>query len=386
MTTLRRSLQLPRTDSVVRRPPAGAGEQADFRNLVRTPRRIAIFRAIFLGDLLCATPALRALKRRFPGAEITLIGLPWARLLVERLPFLDAFEPFPGYEGIVEAPFEPERTRAFFAKARAHEYDLALQMHGNGSFSNGFTADLGARATVGYRAVEDDDRLTAGLRYDPNEHETRRWLRLVAALGATSDDLRMAFPTTPAEDRAATSLLRGAGRGGPLVGLHVGAKDPNRRWPTANFAALGDILMGTYGARIVLTGTAEERELTKDVARRMRSPVLDLAGQTDLGTVAAVIARLDLLVTNDTGASHLAAASRTRSVVLFGPSRPAQWAPLDRARHRVVDGVAFAGSDIDPVAALRDLPIEPVLDACRRSFARPEPVAVGSTPEATCGA
>ena len=96
----------------------------------------------------------------------------------------------------------------------------------------------------------------------------------------------------------------------------------------------------------------------------MRHPALDLAGATDLGAFAAAIARLDLLVTNDTGASHIAAATGTPSAILFGPSRPWQWAPLDRSRHRPVDALELAGPAADPSTALGRLPVEPVLAAC----------------------
>jgi hypothetical protein len=94
------------------------------------------------------------------------------------------------------------------------------------------------------------------------------------------------------------------------------------------------------------------------------SPVLDLAGQTDIGTFAALIRQLDLLVTNDTGASHVAAATQTPSVILFGPNRPYQWAPLNRALHRPVDAVELAGPGADPRQALAALPLEPVLAVC----------------------
>ena len=196
--------------------------------LARPPRRIAILRALYLGDLLCATPAFRALRRRFPQAEITLIGLPWARELVERSSALDRLEPFPGYPGIVEVPYEAGRTAAYLAAARAQPYDLVLQMHGDGNRSNGFVADLGPAVSLGYRRG-DDDRLTASLPYDPDEHQVLRWLRLVALLGAPVDDTSLVCPTTPSDRARAAALLTAVQAARPLVGLHPGAKDPTRR-------------------------------------------------------------------------------------------------------------------------------------------------------------
>jgi ADP-heptose:LPS heptosyltransferase len=336
-------------------------------------RRIAIFRALFLGDLLCATPAFRALRRRFPEAEITLIGLPWARELVDRLPAIDRLLHFPGYPGINEVPVDEARTAAFLAEARAANYDLAIQMHGDGHISNGFVAALGARASLGYGRGP-DPRLTMGFPWDADAHETVRWADLVACLGATTDSTRLELPLRPDEQVYADALLAGlAGIAlpgfGPLVGLHTGAKDSTRRWPTGQFAALGDRLVTRHGARIVLTGSEAERPLTAAVRRAMRAPALDLAGRTDLGTFAAIIGRLDLLITNDTGASHIAAAIGTPSVVLFGPSRPAQWAPLDEQRHIPIDALTagrragIAPYSVDPADALRRLPLGPVYDA-----------------------
>lgn len=332
-----------------------------------SPRRIAVFRALYLGDLICAMPALRALRRRFPRAEVTLIGLSWAEAFVRRFrASVDRFLEFPGYPGILEVEVVPERIERFLEEQRAYGYNLALQMHGDGSVSNSFVADLRAQVSLGYRQGA-DDRLTVSLPYNPDEHEILRWLRLGALVGAPGDDVQTEFPTTRIEEAGAGALLSDGAtwkgtRSGPLVGLHPGAKDPARRWPPERFAAVADELADHYAARIVLTGSGGEREITAAVRRAIRAPALDLAGRTDLGTFAAVIARLDLLVTNDTGASHIAAATRTPSVILFGPSRPERWAPLDRARHRVVD--ALAGSEADPAAALRQLPIEPVMAAC----------------------
>jgi ADP-heptose:LPS heptosyltransferase len=99
----------------------------------------------------------------------------------------------------------------------------------------------------------------------------------------------------------------------------------------------------------------------------MRHQAQDLAGLTNLGEFAAVIAQLDLLVTNDTGASHLAAATQTPSVILFGASRPFEWAPLEGNRHRAIDALALA-PDSEPTRALAQLPVAPVFDACTAHF------------------
>src|SRR5215208_3426584 len=106
----------------------------------RPPRRIAVFRALFLGDLLCAVPALNALDRRFPNAEITLIGLPWARQLSARLPAVDRFVEFAGYPRLPEVPPDEQRTAAFLEAMRGERYDLAIQIHGSGEVSNELTA------------------------------------------------------------------------------------------------------------------------------------------------------------------------------------------------------------------------------------------------------
>lgn len=333
---------------------------------LRNVERIAVLRALHLGDLLCATPALRALKARFPVAEITLIGLPWAEDLVQRLPSIDRFVAFPGYPGIPEVEYDPERTATFLTEAREERYDLAIQMHGSGNQTNSFMADLGAGVTVGYRRL-DDDRLTFSLPYVTDESEVLRWLRLVRLLGGDTEDCRVDCPTTSDEVARATALVASVPQGpGPLVGLHAGASTPLRRWPPERFAELADALVERWNCRIVLTGSEAERDLTIRVCEMARYPLLDVAGKTDLGMFAALIEQLDLLVANDTGASHMAAAAGTRSVVIFGTTQPYQWAPLDRDRHLVVDARTFVSEETPPVESLTQLTIEPVLLACER--------------------
>jgi ADP-heptose:LPS heptosyltransferase len=330
-----------------------------------TLNRIVVFQALFLGDLLLATPALRALRAYAPNAEITLIGLPWAAEFVPHIAgLIDRFVPFVGYPGLQEVAHDEQRTARFLGEQQAYSYDLAVQLHGDGNVSNGLVAALGARTTLGY-ARPSDTRLMHALPYRDDTHQVRRWLALAEAIGAPVLDTRLAFDVLPADARRAQTLLQPvAQRNGPLVGLHLGAKAPERRWPVARFAQLGEALHNEYGASLVLTGSAPERALIDEILHTMRAPALDLGGQTDLGALAAVVAELDLLVSNDTGVAHLATATQTPSVVLFGPTHPWQWGPLDRALHQVVDARALLHQS-DGAAALRRLSVAPVLTACQ---------------------
>lgn len=300
--------------------------------------RIAVVRALHgLGDMLCAVPALTALRRAHPNAEISLIGLPVCRWMLERFgALIDVLLPFPGYPGIPEQPFSAVALDRFIAAARAKSFDLAIQMHGSGTVSNAFTAMLGARITAGFY---DDPHGRPPGRFVPYPHdapEVHRCLELARELDCPADDDRYVFPVTQADrlELDAHARLRDV-VDERFVCLHAGARDPMRRWPIEHFAKVGDALAND-GHAVVLTGTAAERDAAEAVAAAMRHPAVNVAGETSLGCAAALLERASLLVTNDTGISHLAASVGTASVVVFLASDPERWAPLDRARHRSV--------------------------------------------------
>lgn len=311
--------------------------------MIASSSRIAIFRALYLGDFLLAVPAFRAIRRQFPEAEITLIGLPWARTLVHRFgQYLDRFVAFPGYPGIDELPGCPERTARFVEEQRAHRYDLAIQMHGSGRTSNALVLDLGATVTAGYYERDRPGRLTLGLPYPKWESEVLRNLHLAQLLGCEDLDPTLEFPLY-VEDRREARWLLDKDRSSasehptlPLIGIHAGSKLPDRRWPATSFAALGDALVERLGARVVLTGGRNEEDLVRSIERTMRFVPLNLTGRTSLGALGGVLERLDLFVSNDTGPAHLAEAVGTRTVRLYLVSDPDRWGALDRASHAVI--------------------------------------------------
>jgi len=294
--------------------------------------KIAVFRALQLGDLLCAVPALRALRGAYPDATITLIALPWARELAARLRrYVDEFEEFPGFPAMPERAPDMAAIPGFFERMRSKAFDLAIQLHGSGELTNPIVAFFGAHAIAGY--YRPAHWSPGAERFHPwrdDEHEVLRWLRLVELLGAGPRGTHLEFPLRDADWQEWRSL-----RLHHYAAIHPGSQLPSRRWPAERFAEVGDAL-AAEGLRIVLTGTASEAELTRRVRNAMREPALDLAGATTLGGLGALVARARLLVCNDTGVSHLAAAMRTPSVVVACGSDPRRWAPLDRELHRVL--------------------------------------------------
>jgi lipopolysaccharide heptosyltransferase II len=305
--------------------------------ICRQPRRIAIFRALQLGDLLTAVPALRALRQRYPRAEITLIGLPWAASFVQRYAqYLDRFVEFAGYPGIAEVPYDPERGQRFLAEQRAYGYDLAIQMHGSGQTSNPFVLELNAPLNVGYYEGEPPEGLTLSRPYPHHQPEIVRNLGLAELLGADVSQTGLEFPLFEQDYAEAATLLRKLPKASrPWIGLHPGSRPPARRWPAEYFAAVADTLARRFDAQIILTGGPVEEMTVEEVIRYMQAPAINLAGQTSLGGLAAIISKLDLFISNDTGPAHIADAVHCPGVTIFGPAEYERWKPLSATRHAV---------------------------------------------------
>lgn len=316
-------------------------------------RRIAVVRALpGLGDFLCAVPGLRALRQLWPKAHIALVGLPSTQTLVQRFNLVDELIPFPGFPGIVEKAPDVEILPAFLQEMQARAFDLAIQMHGSGSFINPFTLLLGAKRTVGYHlppTLLPDAHIGNNIfvPYPDDLHEIHRNLRLVEVYRFASTQVKseqdpvawadsIDFPLSEDDWEAYGQLAQAHHlQASEYVCLHAGASVAARRWSPQGFAQVGAWLR-EQGYNIVLTGTEAEAEATAQVASQLGQPLIDLTGKTDLGVLALTLNHARLLVCNDTGASHVAAAVETPSVVICIDSDRRRWAPLNRSRHRSV--------------------------------------------------
>lgn len=298
--------------------------------------KIAIFRALQLGDLLCAIPAIRALRKAYPHASITLLGLPWAASLLQRFPdYFDDFIHFPGYMGLPEQPFDEVAFSCFVERMKEEQFDLLLQMQGNGTIVNPLMLQLGARHVAGFHNAASQVQSPLFLTYPDQGPEVIRHLQLMSHLGIALQGMDMEFPVLPEDEEEVKKLYL------PIlenryVCIHPGSRGAWRQWSPHYFAFMADHCI-ERGYTAIITGTKDERDITREVIKCMRHPAIDLTGQTSLGAIGLLIRRAFMLIANCTGVSHIASATKTPSVIISMDGEPERWGPIDRNIHKVID-------------------------------------------------
>lgn len=287
---------------------------------------LLVLRALGLGDLLAAVPALRALVAAF-GDHRRVLAMP--RALAPLLQLLDDRQDGAAAFAVLDArPLQP-------LGAAAQRPAVAVNLHGRGPQSHGVLRATRPRRTIAF--AHPDVPGHDGPPWERHEHEVQRWCRLLAESGIPADpSLRMLSVPDVA-------LPHGA-RGATI--LHPGAASAARRWPPERWSAVARA-EGAAGRRVLLTGSGDERPLALHVAAAAglpRSAVL--AGRTPLLDLVALVTAAGRVVCGDTGVAHLATAMATPSVLLFGPTAPSEWGPPPDPRHRVL----WAGRSGNPHA------------------------------------
>lgn len=297
-------------------------------------RKIAVLRANAVGDFIFALPALEALARTYPEAEITLLGKPWHEAFLRGRPGpVHRVIVLPGLAGVGEPedfPTDAMAQQEILARLRSEQFDLAVQLHGGGKYSNPFIKSLGARCTVGLQA-DGAPPLDRTLPYIYFHNEVLRLLEVVSLVGAKAGVIEPRLVVTE-QDRDELEANGGA-LPGPVVVIQPGASDPRRCWPAEKFAQVADALYEA-GATIAVNGTAAEQPIVSAVMAAMAHPAVDLAGRLSLGGLSALLQQAQVVISNDTGPLHLAAAVGAATVGIFWIGNLFNSGPIAGARHR----------------------------------------------------
>jgi lipopolysaccharide heptosyltransferase II len=305
-------------DRLFRRKPAHRSAEPG------SVQRILVVKPCCLGDVLMATPALRALKLRYPRADIDVLTTEWSAVALLGNPRISR---------VLRYPDRPKfaRIASLARRLRREKYDIGISLD-RSPIANALLALAGIPERAGIDNKGRGVGLTHRVNPRPRQHETELYLDVIETLGVPPQGVEPEYvPSEAARERAREILPRSDG---PLVVIHPGgAVNPgsmmiSKRWPATSFGELASLLGHQLGASVVLVGSASDRpvvETTKDFAD---VPLLDLCDKLSFQELAAVCAEADLYVGNDSGVSHLAAAVGTPTVTVFGPTSPALYRPL----------------------------------------------------------
>jgi len=293
----------------------------------------------WLGDVVLSLPALRDVRRAFPDAKLTVL----ARRVVAPL-----YEAVPGVDVLLES-----KGVARDAAALRGHYDLAVVFPN--SFGTAFAAwRAGVPERWGYAADGRAPLLTRAPRIPEatrGRSQVYYYRAMLEAVGLSTEG-----PADAGLECPFGWLELGASRlvgDGPFVGINPGAAfGTAKRWLPERYAAVADVLARKTGGQVVVLGSASERPVGEAIAAAMRAPVTVLCGETSLPELLGILARLDLLLTNDSGPMHLASALGTRVVAVYGSTDWRETAPAAGGARLLRESVECAP------CMLRDCPID----------------------------
>ena len=303
-----------------------------------------------MGDMLCVTPLLRAIRERVPESAITLIASPVSVKIMLNHPYLAAVWNY-DKRRYWRAPGELLR---FIRMIRQKKFDIVVVP---GTVSVSFTSDLiaflsSAPLRIGVKSLNGlenpgsscyTDPVDLDWRGEPHRHMSLRNLDILRPFGISTGNLLPAIGLTEQEEHEAQGFIRPLrGKHRFLIGFHPGAGKRENRWPAERFASVTNRVCREHGAFALISKGPMDDE---PVGRMLRDCTCGYSILTSpLRPTAAIFDQLDLIVTNDTGIMHVAGSLRTRMIALFGPTDPLQWAPSGEQNRyiRSEDGNIFS--------------------------------------------
>ncbi|HEX7048446.1 MAG TPA: lipopolysaccharide heptosyltransferase II [Gammaproteobacteria bacterium] len=306
-------------------------------------RNVLCIRPDNLGDVLMTTPAIRSLKESLPGRSVTLLTSTVGAGIARHVPAIDdvmVFDP-PWYKH--DAGSGNDSILAITDDLKARQFDAAVifTVFSQNPLPTAMLAFMAGIPRIAGYCRENPYALLTDWFPDKEplygaRHEVQRQLDLATALGATptSSNLSLRIPRRREDHVRSKLLAAGIEVGRPWLLLHPGASETRRRYPPERYAAAARELVDHLGMQVVLTGSKSERSLAASIASRAGDGVANLAGAFDMDELIVLVASAPLIISNNTGPVHIAAAVQTPVVVLYALTNP-QHAPWN-VPHRIL--------------------------------------------------
>jgi lipopolysaccharide heptosyltransferase II len=305
------------------------------------PKRILIIRLDLIGDLVLSLPIVRILKRTYPQAEIDILALPASAKVIASDPDVRTIITYdPNIWRRPKSLFKPgnwHAARRVYRQLHAQNYDLAVSVFG--PWAALLAVFSGAQRRLGYGKESYPGLMTdnvPGQHWETHDylHEVDYCVRLAQAAGATIQDTDR-IPTLYVGSQAQQEVERlldaeGISSDSTLIACHVSANNgQSKRWPLPYWATLIDRLILEAHATVLFTGAPDDQPLIAAITARMHEQAINLAGKTSLTQLAALLQRVDLLLTGDSGPMHIAGAVKTDLIAIHGPTDPRLSGPVN---------------------------------------------------------
>lgn len=298
------------------------------RSTVKSDQRIIVIDLLYLGDLMFAIPFFRELHKNFPTARIDLIVNSAFHSIMEDNSYLDNIYAY-------NKKWSVKQSVKFATELRRNNYDLGINIHG--SWRTALLLKLiNPSYTIGYGGQGRGLFLNRQLKQAVNKHMVNVYLDFLREMDL---NVEAGLPYLEFTDKAKSEINKklenwGIDTGAKLIVLNTAGTWPTKRWTVEGFARLGDILNREYG-KVIMVGSPGDLARVEEIVNLMETKPVVAAGKTSLIELAALLARSDLVISNDSGPVHVAAAVGTPTITIFGPSDDVKYRPLGE-KHKIV--------------------------------------------------
>ncbi len=339
-------------------------------------KNILIIKPSSLGDIVLALPALATLRRSFPHSRISWLVRPEFAALLENHPHLDEIIPF-DRKFLGKAWFHPGAfctLVSLIRQLRNGRFDVVFDFQGlfrtaSLAWLSGCNKRFGRTGAREFAHIFYTDKVPQGT---DCAHLVDYYLEMIRMAGAGEVSVEFVLPRKPAAAESIDRLLTSHGTASNNYAVLVpGSAHRDKCWPTERFAELADKIAAQFGLSIVATGTEPEASVVERLSKKANVPITNLAGQTSISELMALLGGAKLVVSNDTGPGHIAAGSGVPLVLIFGRSNPVRVAPYGRKECAVAIDPEGRGLDInstDPRHDIKAITVDQVYQKVREQL------------------